>query len=119
IDPLSEKADYDPQSEAISAAYVALLNQYVRNGLKYGEKQTYLPEIEVRNNEQWDFKHNGNPFGLNVESDLADAMKMNRRLKVMLNGGYYDLATPFFAAEYEEKHLPIPASLAKNIEYDW
>ncbi len=26
---------------------------------------------------------------------------------------------PFFAAQYEEKHLPIPQSLAKNIEYDW
>jgi len=37
----------------------------------------------------------------------------------MVNGGYYDLATPFFAAQYEEKHLPIPQSLAKNIEYDW
>jgi carboxypeptidase C (cathepsin A) len=118
IDPLSEKADYDPQSEAISAAYVALLNQYVRNVLKYGEGQTYLPDIEVWGH-GWDFKHNGNPFGLNVESDLADAMKMNPGLKVMLNGGYYDLATPFFAAEYEEKHLPIPASLAKNIEFDW
>jgi carboxypeptidase C (cathepsin A) len=118
IDPLSEKADYDPQSEAISAAYVALLNQYMRNVLKYGEGQTYLPDIEVWNH-GWDFKHKDNQFGLNVESDLADAMKMNPRLKVMLNGGYYDLATPFFAAEYEEKHLPIPASLAKNIEYDW
>ena len=118
IDPLSEKADYDPQSEAISAAYVALLNQYMRNVLKYGEGQTYLPEIEVWGS-GWDFKHDDNQFGLDVEGDLADAMKMNPRLKVMLNGGYYDLATPFFAAEYEEKHLPIPASLAKNIEYDW
>ena len=56
---------------------------------------------------------------LNVSADLAEAMKTNPRLKVMVNGGYYDLATPFFAAEYEEKHLPIPDSLAKNIEYDW
>ena len=39
--------------------------------------------------------------------------------KVMVNGGYFDLATPFFAAKYEEKHLPIPKSLARNIEYDW
>ena len=119
IDPLAERADYDPQSEAISAAYVALLNQYVRNVLKYGEGRTYLPDIEVWGNQSWDFKHGENPLGLDVEGDLADAMKMNPRLKVMLNGGYYDLATPFFAAQYEEKHLPIPVSLAKNIEYDW
>ena len=56
---------------------------------------------------------------MNVSRDLAKAMKTNPRLKVMVNGGYYDLATPFFAAQYEEKHLPIPQSLAKNIEYDW
>ena len=57
--------------------------------------------------------------GLNVSTDLAEAMKTNPRLKVMVNDGYYDLATPFFAAEYEEDHLPIPQSLTKNIEYDW
>ena len=120
IDPLSEEATYDPQSAAISSAYVSLLNGYVRNVLKYGEGQTYLPEVNTfGDGHMWDFKHNGNPVGLNVSSDLADAMKENPRLKVMLNGGYYDLATPFFGAEYEEKHLPIPKALAKNIEYDW
>jgi hypothetical protein len=28
-------------------------------------------------------------------------------LKVQLNGGYYDLATPYFAAVYELRQLPI------------
>ncbi len=120
VDPLSKTADYDPQSAAISSAYVSLLNEYMRRDLKYGEGQTYLPEIGVWGGAtRWDVKHNDNPMNLNVSSDLAHAMKTNPRLKVMLNGGYYDLATPFFAAEYEDKHLPIPASLVKNIEYDW
>jgi carboxypeptidase C (cathepsin A) len=118
LNPLSESAEYDPQSSAISSAYVSLFNDYVRRELKYGEGQTYLPQA-LFNGAQWDFKHNGNPIDVNVTSDLAEAMKTNPRLKVMVNGGYYDLATPFFAAEYEEKHLPIPQSLAKNIEYDW
>jgi carboxypeptidase C (cathepsin A) len=119
LDPLSENADYDPQSSAISAAYVALFNGYVRRELKYGEGLTYLPEIYTAGVEHWDFKHNGNQVSVNVASDLAEAMKTNPRLKVMVNGGYYDLATPFFAAQYEDKHLPIPQPLAKNIEYDW
>jgi carboxypeptidase C (cathepsin A) len=119
INPLSENADYDPQSAAISSAYVSLLNDYMRRDLKYGEGQTYLPDIPESDGGEWNFKHEGNFIGLNVSSDLADAMKTNPRLKVMLNGGYYDLATPFFGAEYEEKHLPIPQSLAKNIEYSW
>jgi carboxypeptidase C (cathepsin A) len=118
IDPLSQFADYDPQSSAISSAYVSLFNDYVRKDLKYGEGQTYLPEA-LFGGSQWSLVHRGNPINLNVASDLAEALKTNPRLKVMVNGGYYDLATPFFAAMYEEKHLPIPQSLAKNIEFDW
>ena len=44
INPLSEEAEYDPQSSAISSAYVSLFNDYVRRDLKYGEGQTYLPQ---------------------------------------------------------------------------
>jgi carboxypeptidase C (cathepsin A) len=118
IDPLSQSADYDPQSSAISSAYVSIFNDYVRKELKYGEGQTYLPEA-LFGGAQWSMVHRGNPISLNVGVDLAEAMKTNPRLKVMVNGGYYDLATPFFAAIYEQKHLPIPQSLAKNIEFDW
>jgi carboxypeptidase C (cathepsin A) len=35
---------------------------------------------------------------------------------VQLNGGYYDLATPYFAAEYELHQLPIQSTLQDNIE---
>jgi carboxypeptidase C (cathepsin A) len=118
LNPLSEYAEYDPQSSAISSAYVSLFNDYVRKDLKYGEGQTYLPEA-LFGGFEWDLKHKGNPIDLNVAPDLAEAMKTNPRLRVMVNGGYYDLATPFYAAVYEEKHLPIPQSLAKNIEYAW
>ncbi len=66
--------------------------------------------------ETWELKHKapGAPsesYGTNVMPDLATAMKYNPRLKVMLNGGYFDLATPYFAARYEMSHLPIQASL--------
>jgi carboxypeptidase C (cathepsin A) len=118
MNPLSEEAQYDPQSSAISSAYVSLFNDYVRRDLKYGEGQTYLSSALFAG-AHWDFTHRGNPISLNVSADLAEAMKTNPRLRIMVNGGYYDLATPFFAAEYEDKHLPIPQSLAKNIEYDW
>ena len=43
-------------------------------------------------------------------------MTMNPHLKVQMHGGYYDLATPFFAAIYELDHLPVPAEIAANIE---
>lgn len=118
LNPMSEGAEYDPQSVAISSAYVSLFNDYVRHDLKYGSDQTFLPFANIDSPDKWDLKH-GDSLVLNVSNDLAAAMKQNPRLKVMVNGGYYDLATPFYAAEYEDKHLPIPQALAKNIEYAW
>ncbi len=118
LNPLSEGAEYDPQSSAISSAYVSLFNDYVHRELKYGDGQTYIPTA-LFGDVKWDMKHHDNPISLNVSTDLAEALKTNPRLRVMVNGGYYDMATPFFAAQYEEKHLPIPQSLAKNIEYAW
>ncbi len=119
LNPMSEEAEYDPQSAAIGSAYVSLFNDYVRKDLKYGVGQTYLPEAQF-NGFHWDSSRDGDPTALiNVANDLANAMKINPRLKVLVNGGYYDLATPFYAALYEDKHLAIPQSLAKNLEFAW
>ena len=123
MDPLSQGIDYDPQSAAISSAYVTAFNDYVRRQLGYGEGQIYKEEIDVF--KFWDFKHQppGAPFPLpgstNVMPDLASAMKYNPNLKVMLNGGYFDLATPFYEGWYEMHHLPMPVKLQSNIEYHY
>jgi carboxypeptidase C (cathepsin A) len=120
IDPMSKEADYDPQSAAISSAYVSAFNDYVRTALKFGAKKIYKAENDV--SKFWDFLHQppGSPTKIpgpvNVMPDLAVAMKQNPNLKVQLNGGYYDLATPYFAAEYELHQLPIQSTLQGNIE---
>jgi carboxypeptidase C (cathepsin A) len=120
IDPMSKESDYDPQSAAISSAYVSAFNDYVRTTLKFGDKKTFKPEMDVF--KYWDFQHQppGAPMKLpsipNVMLDLAVAMKQNPNLKVMMNGGYYDLATPYFAAVFELRQLPIQDSLQGNIE---
>jgi carboxypeptidase C (cathepsin A) len=121
MDPLSKEADYDPQSASISSAYVTAFNDYVRKDLRYGFNKTFKPEIDP--SDSWDFKHTPpgeqipTALATNVMPDLASAMKYNPELKVMLNGGYYDLATPFFEGMYEMKHLPMPPELQKNIRY--
>ncbi len=120
IDPMSKEAEYDPQSAAISSAYVSAFNDYVRTTLKFGEKKIFKPGFDV--DKYWDVLHQ--PPGstskiagpVNVMPDLAVAMKQNPNLKVQLNGGYYDLATPYFAAKYELQQLPIQAALQNNIE---
>jgi len=121
LDPLSREAEYDPQSAAIGSAYVSAFNDYVRKDLKFGENREYKPEIDVEKN--WNFLHQPPgvpvpiPQATNVMVDLAGAMKYNPELKVLVNAGYFDLATPFFEGIYEMQHLPIPAKLQKNIEF--
>ena len=123
IDPLGKSSDYDPQSSSISSAYVAAFNDYVRTQLKFGQDRQYRLFADIQH---WDMAHkspgaHGEALqsSTNVMPDLALAMKTNPNLKVALHGGYYDLATPYFAADYEMHHLPIPASLQGNISYTW
>jgi carboxypeptidase C (cathepsin A) len=123
IDPLGKEADYDPMQAAFSSAYVSVFNDYVRRDLRYSGDEQYQLFADVKN---WDLKHDvpgGQPGQqqalANVMPDLALAMKYNPEMHVMLNGGYFDLGTPFYAAMYEMQHLTIPASLQKNIEYSF
>ncbi|NYF91946.1 peptidase S10 [Tunturiibacter empetritectus] len=127
LDPLSADAEYDPQSNAISSAYTAALNQYMRTELKYGENQTYKPGAYVDPDFTWDLRHqapggppaNQQEGGTNVMPDLAYTMKSNPKMKVMLVGGYFDLATPYFEGKFEMHHLQIPQKLQANISYHY
>jgi carboxypeptidase C (cathepsin A) len=127
LDPLSSDAEYDPQSDAISSAYTAALNLYMRTELKYGRDQTYKPGAYGDADFSWDLRHQapGGPAaaeqegGTNVMPDLAYTMKQNPKMKVMLAGGYYDLATPYFEGKFEMHHLPIPQKLQANISYHY
>ena len=121
-DPLSENAEYDADLAAISSPYVAAFNDYVRKDLKFGEGRRFkLFADDVR---AWNVDHQApgaqppaQGESLNVIPDLSIAMKYNPRLKVMMNAGYFDLATPFFQGVYEMRHLLIPPQLQGNVEY--
>ena len=123
LDPLSKSSDYDPQSASLRSAYVSAFNDYVRGTLNYGQGKIYNPSYPVFR--WWDFKHKppGYPFQVpgatNVMPDIANAMKQNPNLKVMVNGGYYDLATPYYESWYEMHHLPMPDNLMNNIEFHY
>lgn len=123
MDILNKEADYDPQSASISSAYVSGFNNYVRSDLHYGDDQVF--KLFANTGRSWGFAHRQPGQGAavrgatNVMPDLAQAMKYNPNLKVLVTGGYYDLATPYYEGVYEMHHLPIPESLQKNIEYKY
>lgn len=121
LDPLSKVGSYDPQGAALGPAYVAALNSYVRDTLHYRPGVAFKPSIDAYGS--WDYRHQppgaGKPLIAlpNLLPDLAVAMKQNPLLKVMVNGGYYDISTPYFEGVFELRHLPIPANLTGNIEF--
>lgn len=123
LDPLSKVATYDPQDAAISAAYVAAWNSYVRERLHFTPEIQYKSGIPVYS--KWDYKHQ--PPGANsplialpnVLPDLAIAMKQNPDLHVMVNGGLFDISTPYFEGKMEMRHLPVPPALLGNVEFHY
>ena len=47
--------------------------------------------------------------------DLRDAITKNPKLRGMVCSGRFDLATPYFATDYQVGHLGLAAELQKNI----
>jgi carboxypeptidase C (cathepsin A) len=123
LDPLSKVSSYDPQSAAIGAAYVAAYQNYVRDRLNWHPDIQFKSGIPIYS--KWDYKHQApgadQPLIMlpNVLPDLAAAMKKNPTMKVMVNGGYFDVSTPYFEGWEEMHHLPIPPALQSNIEYHY
>ena len=115
-DLLAQRAPYDPQSSDISSAYTSALNQYLHEELNFGKDKMYTISGSVN---PWDWRHGpqrGWPGHTNVAVDLAEAIQQNPRLHVQLNSGLFDLATPYFAAEWTMDHLGLTPEQRKQIE---
>jgi hypothetical protein len=86
LDVLSREADYDPQSTAISSAYVSAFNDYARGKLGYGAGKAFKLFANVGD---WDLKHTPPGAGYAVEGaanllpDLAFTLKTNPTLRVL------------------------------------
>ena len=121
MDPLSKDSDYDPFTESVESSILSAMNTYAHETLKFGENMTYKQSAREPG-WNWDMKHQGQGGGwpgtsVNVSGDLAYTIKVNPKMHALLMGGYFDLGTLYFGATYEMKHLPMPVSLQKNIEY--
>lgn len=113
---IAEMMDADPSHDAISGPYAAALNHYVRADLGY---ENDLPYEQIsRRVQPWSFKDfEGRP--VDVTPMLERAMRQNPDLKVQVAYGWYDGATPYFAAQDVFAHLRIPDSLRANIEHKY
>src|SRR5713226_5494702 len=111
-DAAGSRPDYDPSMAAIIGPYTGALLDYVRNDLKFESDlpyETITPRVQP-----WNFEPYENRY-VNVAETLRNAMTQNPFLHVFVAKGYYDLATPFFAADYTFDHLGLDASLRGHL----
>jgi carboxypeptidase C (cathepsin A) len=111
-DGVNDTYDYDPSYAAIQSPFTGAFNQYVRGELKYETDLNY--EILTGKVQPWNLGAN-NRYAETAET-LRRAMTTNPSLRLMVACGYYDLATPFFAADYTVSHLGLAEPLRGNVE---
>ena len=121
INPIGESVVYDPMLSAIGPGYLAAFMDYYQNDLEVEDIGNYKVFGNVFF--KWDWSHAQPdlqgyklPFP-NTAVDLAFAMRQNPSMRVLVQQGYYDLATPHLATEYFMDHLDIPEELRSNVEY--
>jgi carboxypeptidase C (cathepsin A) len=119
INKVGETAAYDPMLSTIGPGYLAAFMDYYRNDLEVDDVGNYTVFGNVFM--QWDWSHAQpglewfkNPAP-NTAIDLEHTMLQNPQMKVLVQQGYYDLATPHLATEHFIDHLDIPDELRKNV----
>ncbi len=106
--------DTDPSMNAIRPPYTAAFNSYVRSELGFkSDVEYYILGGGITS-----------PWNYNVANGYADtsvpmkdAMAKNPYMKVFVAAGYYDMATPFYAAEYTISALNLDSTLRKNVSF--
>ncbi len=115
-DDSAELPSHDPSYTAIHGPYAGALNHYVRQELGYSSDLPY--EILTSRVQPWSYaEFEGR--AVTVAEALAAAMRQNPSLRVYVGCGYFDGATPYFAAEHAVAHLALPDELRDNITFDY
>jgi len=109
---------YDPAESALLPPFTAMFNNYVRNDLGY---KTDMPYFVFAMGEglwrQWNWGSAVKGFP-DTATALRAAMVKDPYLRVLVLEGYYDLATPYYAANYVVDHLNLPANFRKGISVE-
>ena len=97
--------------------YNSVFNNYVRNELGYKVDMPYkVFAWDEPGFQKWDWGEAIKGFP-NTAPGLRAALAKNPYLKVLVMEGYYDLATPYAAANYSINHLNLGPDYRKNISY--
>ena len=110
----------DPTSSQTGPPFTAVFNDYVRRELNYKTDLPYYVSAQDAGLGpeafRWDWGSAGEGYA-DTATPLRSAIAKNPFLKVMVMEGYYDLATPYFAANYTMDHLALLPEYRKNISF--
>jgi carboxypeptidase C (cathepsin A) len=117
-DSAGESPDNDPSFYGIDAGYTAAINSWARGSLGFVSDREYQSISGI--GRDWDWRIGGRDSNayLNVAPYLGTALRENRGLRIFVGQGYYDFATPFFAAEYALSRTGIPQDRVQFHYYD-
>ena len=111
---IEEEMSSDPSGDLTIGAYTSALHHYLRHELASTEEMNYQVAAELW--KTWSYREfEGRP--VNVTDQLERAMRANPALRVRIEYGYYDLATPYFSAKDMVDHLKLPEEAFDRFEH--
>jgi carboxypeptidase C (cathepsin A) len=121
VDPLGERMDYDPFFPAVGPAFTAAFLDYLHGELEFPKDESYtISAFGI----DWDWEHRppategwAVPWA-DLRPDLAMALTTNPGLHVLVQQGYYDLATPRLATQHDLAHLDIAPEARERIHLE-
>lgn len=113
LDAAGEVQEFDPSNTALQGAYTALFQDYVRRELKWESDLHYPTSGNVR---PWTYDQNRY---MDMTEALRQAMTKNPFLKVLVQAGYYDMATPVGGAEFNVSHLAYDAAVTNRVSFGY
>ena len=109
----SEYPDFDPSMAAIRPPYTAMFNDYVRRELGYqSDLEYYILGGGIGS--PWTF--NSDNQYVDVGETLRATFAKNPHMRLFVAFGYYDAATPYFAAEYSLDHLRLDPTVRSRVK---
>jgi carboxypeptidase C (cathepsin A) len=111
-----DSAGGDPSMNAIRPPYTSAFNDYVRRDLGFNSDLEYYI-LGGGITSPWNFNVTNQYADTSIP--MKDAMAKNPYMKIFIGCGYYDMATPFFAAEYTVSAMNLDPELRKNIQFDY
>lgn len=107
---------YDPTGSATQPPFTSVFNNYVRSELGYKTDMPYHVMAPNAGFGKWDWGSAIQGFP-DTASAMRQAIVKNPYLQILVMEGYYDLATPYYAANYAIDHLNLPQKYRDNISY--